>query len=193
MGKRIKDTTCSASKHAHKWTCSRPSLPHPSCSEQELGPNSSKGRVCLSIDLVCCGNVWKETHNLLDPDKLSVGKSLSFSQVNPQTQSSNFQVECFLEYQTSYWSDWDREILSHLGWDKLKLDWQTNTTLTAGTGYISSMLLGEFKFDLRDRESECAAPISMRDEDWCVEICTDHPHGAGRIFEEKAGPPEPCT
>jgi len=32
----------------------------------------TKGRVCLSIDLVCCGNIWKETNNLLDPDKLRV-------------------------------------------------------------------------------------------------------------------------
>ena len=75
--------------------------------------------VCRST-LVCCGNVWKETHTLLDPDqlnvvkwhsthnksrgnlwkiwkethilldpdKLSVVNSLSFSRVNPHTESS---------------------------------------------------------------------------------------------------------
>jgi len=26
-----------------------------------------QGRVCLSIDLVCCGNIQKETHKLLIP------------------------------------------------------------------------------------------------------------------------------
>jgi len=31
-----------------------------------------QGRACLSMDLVCCGNIWKETQKLLDPDKLSI-------------------------------------------------------------------------------------------------------------------------
>jgi len=94
------------------------------------------GRVYPSIDIVYCGNIWKETHKLfwkethklLDPDKLSVGNLLSVSRDNPQTQTRIYELE-FSEYHASYWFDWDREILSHLGWDKLKLDWRTDTTL----------------------------------------------------------------
>ena len=66
---------------------------------------------------------------------VSVGNSWSVFRVNPQTQSSNLRAwirawVCF-EYQTSYWFDWDQEILSHSCWDKLKLDWRTDTTLIA--------------------------------------------------------------
>jgi len=68
---------------------------------------------CLSIDLVCCGNIWKETHKLFDPDKLSVENSWSIFRVNPQTQNSNLRAWVFFEYQTSYWLDWDWEIVSH--------------------------------------------------------------------------------
>ena len=50
------------------------------------GGNLSQGRVCPSIDLVCCGNIGKETHKLLDPEKLSVVNLLNFSRVNTQTQ-----------------------------------------------------------------------------------------------------------
>ena len=50
----------------------------------------------------------------------------SSSSANSKLEFTSFS---FLEYQTSYWFDWDREILSHLGWDKLKLDWRTDTTL----------------------------------------------------------------
>jgi len=57
--------------------------------------------------------IWKETYKWFDPDKLSVGNSLSVSRINPQTQSSNLWARVCFEYQTSYWFDWDREILSH--------------------------------------------------------------------------------
>jgi len=56
----------------------------------------SKGRVYPSIDLVSCGNIWKETHKLFDPDKLSVGNLLSPSRVNLQTQTSNSWAWVFL-------------------------------------------------------------------------------------------------
>jgi len=58
----------------------------------------SQGRVYPSIDLVCCGNIWKENHKLFDPDKLSVGNSLSVCRVNPQTQSSNLRAWVIFEY-----------------------------------------------------------------------------------------------
>jgi len=54
-----------------------------------------EGRVCPSIDSVCCGNIWTETHKLLDPDKLSVITSLRFSRVNLQTQSSKIGAQVF--------------------------------------------------------------------------------------------------
>jgi len=78
----------------------------------------SQGCVYPSIDLVCCRNIWKETHKLLDPDKLSVENSLSVSKsrINPQAKSSNLRVWVCFEHQTSYWFDWDREILSHDCW-----------------------------------------------------------------------------
>ena len=69
-----------------------------------------KGHVYPSIDLVCCGNIGKETHKLFDPDKLSVGNLLSVCRVNPQTQSSNLRAWVCFEYQTSYWFHWDRGI-----------------------------------------------------------------------------------
>jgi len=83
-----------------------------------------------SIGLVCCGNIWKETYNWVVPDKIRVGNSWSVSRINPQTQSSNLRAWLCFEYQTSYWFDWDREILSHDCWDKFKLDWRTDTTLS---------------------------------------------------------------
>jgi len=89
----------------------------------------SEGRVYPSIDWVCCGNIWKETNKCFDPNKLSVGNSLRVSRGNPQTQSSNSRAWVFFEYQTTCWFDWDREILSHVCRDKLKLDWRTGTTL----------------------------------------------------------------
>jgi len=97
-------------------------------------------RSCLSVDrLDLLQKSLKETHKLFDPDKLSVGNSWSVSWVNPQTQSSKLRAWAFFEYQPSYWFDWDREILSHDCWDKLKLDWWTDTTLSGvlweeGTG-----------------------------------------------------------
>jgi len=67
-------------------------------SQQKNKQKKSEGRVCLSIDLVCYRNIWtwKETHNLFDPDKLSVVNTLSFPRVNPRTQSSNLRVWVFL-------------------------------------------------------------------------------------------------
>jgi len=70
----------------------------------------NESRVCPSIDFSCCWTVRKETHKLLNPDKLSVIISLRFSRLNPQTQTSNFGALGFLVYKTSYWFDWDRAI-----------------------------------------------------------------------------------
>ena len=89
------------------------------------------------------GNLCKETHILLDPDKLSVVNLLSFSRVNPHTESSipnqllvwlgpRNPVPCWASlelictprarfYQTSYWFDWDREIQSHICWVSLEV------------------------------------------------------------------------
>ena len=53
-----------------------------------------KCRYRPSINRVCCRNIWKKTHRLHDPDKLSVENSLSFFRV---------------EYQLSYWFDWPRK------------------------------------------------------------------------------------
>ena len=50
---------------------------------------------CPSIDLVCCRNIWKESHKLLDPNKLSVVNSLGFSRVNSQTQNCFTSVRFF--------------------------------------------------------------------------------------------------
>jgi len=59
----------------------------------DLGTGKTQGCVCQTINLVCCGNLWKETHKLLDPDDLCVVNSLKFSRVNPHTQSVNLKLE----------------------------------------------------------------------------------------------------
>ena len=67
---------------------------------------------------------------------------------------------------------------------------------TLWRGYISSTCFGEFRFTLRDQsgqESEGAFPVSLRDKNWCVEVYTDHPHGAGCILEGKDWSLWPCT
>ena len=59
--------------------------------------------------------------------------------------------------------------------------------------YISSTFFGEFQFALRDQsdqESEGAVPVSLRDKDLCVEVYTDHPHGAGAFWKEKPDHPD---
>jgi len=88
----------------------------------DLGTGKTQGCVCQTINLVCCGNFWKQTHKLLDPDNVCVANSLKFSCVNPHPQSVNLklkflwvqnkflfwlrpsnQVTCFLG-QTQIWS-----------------------------------------------------------------------------------------
>jgi len=49
--------------------------------EFETGTTRFIGIFFAIFDLVCCRNISKETHKLLDPDKPSVVKSLSFSRV----------------------------------------------------------------------------------------------------------------
>jgi len=57
----------------------------------------TQGRFYPSIHLVCCGNIRKETHKLLDPDKISVGNLLSVSQVDPANSKLEFTSLSFFE------------------------------------------------------------------------------------------------
>jgi len=104
--------------------------------EQEVPGPVIEACFCPSIDLICCGNIWRETHKLLNPDKLSVGNSWSVSRINPANSKLKFTSLCFLEYQTSYCFDWDREILSRVCSDKLILDRRTETTKSRNTGRL---------------------------------------------------------
>jgi len=91
---------------------------------------------CVSVDhdrLSLLRKYLKRDPQIVRPrHKLNVGNWLSVSRVNLQTRNSNLRAWGFCQCQTSYWFDWDREILSHDCCDKLKLDWRTDTTVMRG-------------------------------------------------------------
>jgi len=67
--------------------------------------HQGKGRVCPSIVLVFCGNICKETHKLLDPDKC--WKLVEFLSSKSANSKLEFTSLSFLD-QSSFWFDWEK-------------------------------------------------------------------------------------